>query len=254
MITFTSFPVYILVFARLAAAFFTNPIFSRRNVPSIVKMGLIATLTLVVVPLISTQEVASIKDLELLLLLIKELFIGICMGFIFTLFFQMIFFAGDLLDFHFGFSISKVFDPDSKVQISPIGTYFQVLFMLLFFVTNSHLLLIRSLTSSFQYIEIFQLVSLQNIIPMIIDLFLSVFMMAIHIALPFIVTEFLLEIAMGILMKLIPQIHVFVINIQLKIILGIALLFIFIGPITNYLNTYIGKSIYALQELILKGF
>ena len=44
---------------------------------------------------------------------------------------------------------------------------------------------------------------------------------------------------MGVLMKLIPQIHVFVINIQLKMLLGILLLLLFAGPITSFLDNYI---------------
>ena len=47
--------------------------------------------------------------------------------------------------------------------------------------------------------------------------------------------ELLGELGMGILMKAIPQINAFVINIELKVIIGLVLLFLFLNPINEFL-------------------
>ena len=70
-------------------------------------------------------------------------------------------------------------------------------------------------------------------------MFTSVFNLAVRLVFPFVAAEFILEIGMGILMKLIPQIHIFVINMQFKILLAIIMLFILAKPITVFLENYI---------------
>ena len=52
---------------------------------------------------------------------------------------------------------------------------------------------------------------------------------------PILVAELLGEVGMGILMKAIPQINAFVINIELKVIIGLVLLFLFLTPINEFL-------------------
>jgi len=66
-----------------------------------------------------------------------------------------------------------------------------------------------------------------------------------------IVAAFTLEISMGILMKLIPQIHVFVINIQVKVMLGIFLLLVLIQPITHVLDKSLGEMIQNMQNVLI---
>ena len=52
---------------------------------------------------------------------------------------------------------------------------------------------------------------------------------------PILAAELLGELGMGILMKAIPQINAFVINIELKVIVGLVLLFLFLTPINEFL-------------------
>ena len=83
-----------------------------------------------------------------------------------------------------------------------------------------------------------------------IDIFVSVFSLAVRLAFPFVATEFVLEMGMGILMKLIPQIHVFVINMQFKILLAITMLFVLAAPITTFIENYIIVMFDNLEEAL----
>ncbi len=60
-------------------------------------------------------------------------------------------------------------------------------------------------------------------------------LLAVKMALPILAAELLGELGMGILMKAIPQINAFVINMELKVIIGLILLFLFLTPLSEFL-------------------
>ena len=78
-------------------------------------------------------------------------------------------------------------------------------------------------------------------------LFASVFSLVIRLSLPFVAAMFVSEVSMGVLMKLIPQIHIFVINIQFKMILGLLLLLAFAGPVASFTDNYMRIMFENLQ-------
>lgn len=84
----------------------------------------------------------------------------------------------------------------------------------------------------------------------IVEIFLECIMMGVKFSMPFIAAEFLVEIGVGILNKAVPQISIFIINIQLKIIIGIGLLVILFSPIKEYLEQIITTMIKTLQGLL----
>lgn len=251
-VQFDGLAVYLLVFVRLFSCFMFNPVFSRKNLPLSAKLAFIVWITLIVAPLVQSNGLNNIDDLSFILLIFKELLLGYFLGYVVQLYLFMLLFVGDLLDYQFGLSMAKVFDPQTYVQVSIIGNLFQLLFIVLFFMSNSHLMFIEMIVNSFNYISLDAWFSLNHVIPFILDLFIVVFMLVIKLALPMIVAAFTLEVSMGILMKLIPQIHVFVINIQIKVLLGIFLLIVMIQPITQILDRSLGEMIQNMQNVLIQ--
>ena len=231
--------VYILVFVRLAGMIGFNPLLSRRNLPAMVRVGLILLLTLLLAPNVYAGDAAMGGSLDLVEAILRELLLGLGLGFVFQIFYYLLFFIGDLMDTQFGMSMAKVFDPGTSVQMSISGNLLTIVFCLYIFATDSHLLLIQIFARSFTVIPAGGFVPTAQAASLMLDLFIAAFSLAMRLAVPFLAAELILEISMGVLMKLIPQIHVFVINIQLKMLLGILLLLLFAGPITSFLDNYI---------------
>ena len=84
----------------------------------------------------------------------------------------------------------------------------------------------------------------------IADLFIEAFSLVLRLALPFIAVEFVLEVSLGILMKLIPQIHVFVINFQLKVFFSLMMLLIFAAPLSSFLDNYMNYMLECIQKVL----
>lgn len=230
--------VYVLVFVRIAAIVGFNPIITRQNIPAMVRAGIIFFSTVLVTPLVPVPAEPDAPDLAVSI--VRELAVGWIMGYIFNIFFYMLAYVGDILDMQFGLSMAKVMDPGTGVQSAFTGNLINLVFMAYFFITNSHLVLIKIAVDSYELIPAGAAnINIYAASSFGISIFTSVFTLAVRLAFPFVATEFILEMGMGILMKLIPQIHIFVINMQFKILLAIIMLFVLAKPITVFIENYI---------------
>ena len=63
-----------------------------------------------------------------------------------------------------------------------------------------------------------------------------IFLYAVQLSLPIIVTEIIAEFAVGILMRLVPNINVFVINIQIKVVIGLIIILTIIPALANFMT------------------
>lgn len=247
-IEFESLQTFLLVFVRMAAMLLFNPLLSRRNIPSRVTMGLVLALTLMIAP--NILPAPAFTPFDTVLAIAREIFVGFTCGFVFQIFYLLLFFVGDFMDMQFGLSMAKVFDPGTNIQASISGKLFNIMFVLYFFATGSHLIMIRIFASSYLILPAGASGMTLNAAQFVIEIFIAAFSLIIRLAIPFVVAEFTVEIAMGVLMKLIPQIHVFVINMQIKVGLGLLLLILFAQPVSSFMDNYLVLMLENMQRAI----
>lgn len=250
-LSFAFVSVYILVFARLAGMILLNPLFARVNLPNTARLGLVLFLMLLIAPLqpIETAElVNNFGGIAFVFAIIRELFIGAIYGYIFQIFYYMLFFAGDLMDTDFGIAMAKTFDPASNIQVSFSGRLLTILFSMYIFATGSHLALIKIYADSFTLLPLGTLSLSVNLPTFILRLFSEVFLLAMRLVAPFMVAEFILQASMGILMRFVPQVTVFVINFQLRILLGLIMLFLLAPFIGQFIDRYITVLFDSMSE------
>lgn len=229
---------------------FFNPLLNRRNIPTQFRIGLVLALTVLITPTVPIAAVEELSGFALFLAMVKELFAGFCFGFLFQAYYYMLFVAGDIIDTGFGLSMAKAFDPATNIQVSLTGNLFQLVFTVYFFVTDCHLIFIKLINSTFDIVGIGGFTFGADVGRFICTQFVSAFGLIMHLAIPFIAASFVLEIAMGVLMKLIPQINVFSIHFQFKIILGLGLLFLFAVPVTDFIQSYLNEVFVQMQNLL----
>jgi len=242
--------LFALVFCRIGGMIFFNPLLSRKNIPARFRIGLVLALTILIAPTTSTAAINSLSGFSLFFAMVKELFAGYCFGFLFQIYYYMIFVASDYIDMGFGLSMAKVFDPGTNIQTSLTGNLFQILFVVYFFITDCHLIFIKLIYSTFSIVGVGAYTFGANVGQFICTQFIAAFGLIMHLALPFMAASFILEIAMGVLMKLIPQINVFTVQFQFKIILGLGLLFLFSVSITDFIQSYINEIFAQMQNLL----
>ena len=242
--------LFSLILMRMSGFILLNPILGRRNIPMQVKAGFIFVLTLTVYSFSAGDAFDIANPLEYGFLLLKEFAAGYVIGYVTELFFFVITFAGYVMDFQMGLSMSTVYDPQSNTQVPITGRLLQAFYVLLFFAVDGHLALMKILLQSAEIVPYGGIVITQNLALRVIDLFSECVIMGIKFAFPILAAEFLIEIGVGILNKIVPQINIFVINIQLKVIVGLGLLVFLISPIGEYLSNLVTVMIKTIQEII----
>lgn len=242
--------LFSLIMMRMSGFILFNPIFGRRNVPMTVKSGLILVLTVTIysASMDSAYEIASMFEFGFLLM--KEFAIGYVIGYAMELFFFAITFGGYIIDFQLGLTMATVYDPQSNSQVAVTGSVLQTWFMLLFFATDAHLALMKILITSAEVVPYGGVVFTQNLAMRLTEIFLQCVELGVRLSLPILAAEFLVQVGIGIMNKVVPQISIFVINIQLKIIVGLGLLVILFSPIGEHLNRILTEMMKTVQGIL----
>jgi len=220
----------------MAGVFFFNPIFGRPSVPALVKIGLSLGIALHVAYGLTGIYVADYTTIDLLVAMLREFAVGYAMSFILQLFLSVFHIGGELMDLQLGFSMAQMYDPSTNSQVSITGNLMTIMYILLFFITNSHLNLLAVAAKSYSVVPVGLGGVSGKIGVYIIELFGYILVYAVQLALPVIITEILTEVAVGILMRVVPNINVFVVNLQLKIIVGLVVLLTIIPMLVRFLG------------------
>ena len=117
--------LFSLILMRMSGFVLLNPILGRRNIPAIVKAGLILTLTVAVYSYSDKEVLEITSNIEYAFLLLKEFAAGYVVGYVIELFFFVISYAGFIIDFQMGLSMATVYDPQSNAQLPISGSIFQ---------------------------------------------------------------------------------------------------------------------------------
>lgn len=242
--------LFSLIMMRMSGLILFNPIFGRRNIPMTVKAGLIMVLTLTTYSA-SADSAFEVNSMFVFgFLLMKEFVVGYVIGYAMELFFFAITFGGYVIDFQLGLTMATVYDPQSNSQIAVTGSVLQTWFMLLFFATDAHLALMKILITSSEIVPYGGIVITRDLAARMIEIFLQCVELGVRLSLPILAAEFLVQVGIGIMNKVVPQISIFVINIQLKIIVGLGLLVILFSPIGEHLNRILTEMMKTVQGIL----
>ncbi|RXT15128.1 flagellar biosynthetic protein FliR [Ammoniphilus sp. CFH 90114] len=247
------FPSFLLIFVRLTSYFVTVPIFSSKNVPQTAKIGLAFFLSLITFTSLGIEPVRF--DETYFLLILKEVFIGLTLGFIGTLILYAIQTAGGFIDMQMGLAMASVIDPQTGIHTPLMGQFKYILALLFLLSTNAHHLLIQGIIESYKIVPLDQLglnISGGNITSVISQAFYHMFLSAFMIAAPIVVSLFLVDVALGIVARTVPQLNIFVIGIPIKLLTGFLILIVVLpGYFFTLKNLF--KSLVQSMEALLKA-
>ncbi len=211
----------------MTGLFVVAPIFGRRNIPTYFKIGFAFFTALILVNTTAVQTVEYDDNLiGYALLVSKEFLIGLSMGYVAYLTYNAIYIAGEIIDMQIGFGVVNVLDPVSNIQVPVTSNLYFIISMLLFLSMNGHHMLIKALFDSFAELPPGDAVFRAEISDNILGIFGTVLSTGVRIAAPVVATVLILDVALGTISKMVPQMNIFVIGMPLKIIIGLIIIVI----------------------------
>lgn len=248
--TWSVLTLFLLITARMTGFVLFNPLFGRRGIPGIVKAGLILMLSVTVFGATPGRVQMPSTLVGLAVIFLLELGVGYILGLVVNFFFYIPLMAGSVIDMEMGLAMASTYDPGSGIQVTATSTLLNVLMTLLFFVSNGHLTLIRILLRSGSLVPYGGVALGPELYSVMAEIFVDCTLLGVKLCMPILAAELMGQVGMGILMKVIPQINVFVINIELKVIIGLALVLILMAPFSEFLLNAETEMMYSIQRAL----
>jgi flagellar biosynthetic protein FliR len=240
---------------RISTFIYTAPFFNQRSVPQRVKIGISIALALILFQVLPYQELKYLGVIGFAILVVKEALAGLIMGFFANVCSQILAFAGHMIDMEIGFSMVQQFDPVSSTQVTITANFYQYAVMLMLLVTNMHHFIITALVESFQVIPVGDVVINVSIYKAFLDFVIDYFIIGFRIALPIFAALLIVNTTLAILAKVAPQMNMFVIGMQLKVLIGLLVLLFMVTMIPSIADFIFEEMIKMLKTSItyLKG-
>ena len=216
------FHIFLLVLLRVSALLMVAPIFGHRTWLARAKVGLAFTVSIILFPIVADQPLdVPVGILPYALMMIREVLMGVVMGFVVLLLFVGIQFAGQVAGLQMGFGIVNVIDPQSSNQLSIMGQFLNILAILLLLSLNGHHTILTGLVTSFETIPLGGVVLKAGLMQKMIAITAEVFIIGVKIAAPVMTALFLVTAAMGVLARTVPQMNVFMVGFPVQISVGL---------------------------------
>lgn len=240
-------------FVRILALFSTAPLFSERQTPKKFRIGLAFLTTALVAPGLPTSQV-PIFSLIAFWVLIQQILIGTLLGLSMQLAFASVRHAGEVIGLQMGLSFATFLDPSGGPNMPILARIFNLLTLLLFMAFNGHLWLLSVLVDTFYVIP----VSTHTLNSLGILTFVqsggTIFMNGMMLAIPLITLLLVLNLALGVLNRMTPQLSVFVIGFPLTLTIGILALSMLMPALPIFtervLSDTFNRITLILQQLI----
>ena len=185
-------------------------------------------------------------------ILVKELVVGVTLGFMANITMSIISMAGQFIDREMGFSMVSNFDPTVNSETTIIAEFYSRLMMVMMLVSNMHYFILSAISDSFSLIPLGNvMMDSGKIYDTMISYMVDYFVIALRISIPVMIVIMLLNMVLGILAKTAPQMNMFVIGIQLKIFCGFAVLMIviqFIPGVVDFIYNEMQDIVYRIME------
>lgn len=213
---------FLLILVRIASFMVTAPIFSfASTTPNRFKIGFAVAISLLLFPIVPKETIIYETIWQYAAIIIKETAVGISIGLMANICMNILNFAGRIIDTEIGFAMASLFDPATRNQVSVTGNLYTYFVMFLLIVTNMYQYIIRAVVDSYELIPVAGAkFSAGKLMTILIQYITDSFIIAFRIVLPFFTVIFLLNVILGILAKIAPQMNMFVVGMQLKVLAG----------------------------------
>lgn len=225
-----TFEYFLLILVRISLFISVAPFFGMTNTPGRVKIGLSFFISLILYQILPKESLEYTGIVGYSIIVLKEGITGLLIGYAANICNSIILLAGNLIDMNIGFSMATEYNPQMQTQASVSGNLYNYLVLLLLVVTNMHQYILKAVVDSYQLIPVNgQIFQWDHLLQGMITYMIDSFVIAFRIILPVFACIMILNCILGIMAKVSPQMNMFAVGMQLKILFGLVVMFLTIG-------------------------
>lgn len=232
------FEFYLLVLARISGFIFTAPMFNQRNIPVKVKALFSVVISYITFVALDNKDIEYAGTIDLAVVIVTEVVAGMILGFVANICVMILAFAGQLADMEIGFSMAQSMNNVNNINTTVTGNYYTYVIMLVMLISDMHLYILKAIIDSFSVINIGEVKIAVDIYVVLLKFLVEYFIIAFRIILPVFAAMLLTNAVLAILAKAAPQMNMFVVGLQLKVVIGLAVLVVsatIIGNVANFI-------------------
>ena len=233
---------FLLVFVRVAGFAAVAPLFGHKSIYPRLRVFIALCISLCIYPVVEIALPEYNTVLDYSIIFIKEILVGISIGFVSKIIMEIINMAGELIDREIGFTMATNFDPSTGGMVTISAELYDKLVYVVVVITNLHFFILRAIARSFEAVPV-GIVQIKEatMYSTIISILGEYFAIGFRIAMPIFLGACILNVILGILTKRSPQMKMFSIVMQLKVIMGLFVLTIAILYVPNIANMLMEK-------------
>ena len=222
-----TFEYFILILVRISCFVYIAPFFGMQNTPGRVKIGLSVFISLLLCQVVPGESLGYTGIVGYSIIVLKEGITGLLIGFAANICNSIILLAGNLIDMNLGFSMATEYNPQMQTQASVTSNFYSYFVMLLLIVTNMHHYILRAMADAYQLIPVNgQVFQWDHLLSGMITYMIDAFVIAFRIILPVFACIMILNCVLGIMAKVSPQMNMFAVGMQLKVLVGLVIMFL----------------------------
>lgn len=234
-----------LVLPRVIGAFLMLPLMTQQTVPPMVRNSFMVSLGIMVLPAaLAGTPMDNLGTIEWPMIILKEVFIGVSIGFTFGIVFWAVSAVGGVMDTQVGMSMAQIFDPIQGHQVTLHGEFLSQLATWLFMASGAFLVFMDILMSSY---SLWPVTSYFPDLPAVgMNLFVGQFnfMMTtvLVMAAPVMVVLLIIDLSFGLVNRYAPSLNVFALTLQIKAWLATAIILLMLGSLMEFIIQRLGDS------------
>lgn len=257
MLTYTfslaNFEILILILVRISCFVYIAPFYGQSGAPARVKIGLSVFISLLLYGFIDKTAIEYTGLFGYAVIVLKEGITGLLIGLGANICNSIILFAGHIISVDIGLAMAAEFNPEMNTQSTLVGNLYNYFILLLLIATNMHHVILRAITDSFVVIPINgQVFQWNHLLTSMTQYVTDLFVIGFRIYLPVFACIMILNCILGIMAKVSPQMNMFAVGMQMKIIVGFGVLFLTVSLLPGIAD-FIFNEMRKMMVLFIEG-
>ena len=243
------FETLLLVLVRVTSMLALVPIFSQTQIPQLLRFAIGFVLAFLIVR--TVPVVAPLHGLgELVLAIAAQVFVGLVFGFVSFLLFTGIQFAGEIVDIQMGFAVVNIINPLTSQSVTVIGEFQLALATLLYLAADGHHALLTGVAQSFQLVPLPFAATPELVAGDLVRFFTQALFIVFQIAAPVAIALFLVNVMLGLMARVAPQMNVFAVGFPLQITVGFVMLIVAMPLFGAVFPSLLDQSSHQLDTIL----